>query len=118
MTEDEAKTKWCPFARVDATSETNGMVTGVFGGGNRIILPGNTPVLSPSEARCIGSACMAWRMNEGFHYVPNTALDYPGGLAQLAANMTAAGYTLDDRRMWWSKPHAPSGYCGLAGKPA
>jgi len=48
MTEDEAKTKWCPFARIaDPNAPT---------GGNTYInkIDGVAP-------RCIGSDCMAWR---------------------------------------------------------
>jgi hypothetical protein len=50
MTESEAKTKWCPFARVG--SETSGL-----GAMNRDVRKGVMP-----EALCIGSACMAWRL--------------------------------------------------------
>mgnify|MGYP000181417732 CR=1 FL=1 len=47
MTEDEAKTKWCPHVRVE---------TGHIEG----------PAVNRSDSdwpmgRCIGSACMAWR---------------------------------------------------------
>lgn len=55
MTEDEAKTKWCPFARVSVgieclvapdhravTRDANGIATGI-------------------DQNCIGSICMAWR---------------------------------------------------------
>lgn len=46
MTEEEAKTKWCPFARPVA-----------WGGGNR----GHVSGADIEDAQCIGSACMAWR---------------------------------------------------------
>lgn len=66
MTEDEAKTKWCPFARVvDSARGTDG-----------------------EGARCIGSACMAWRWLTS----PEVVAAYPGSVAD--------------------------GYCGLAGRPA
>lgn len=42
MTEDEAKTKWCPHARVG-------------NGGNRDTIPSATAYF------CRASACMAWR---------------------------------------------------------
>jgi hypothetical protein len=55
MTEDEAKTKWCPFTRV---MNINGQ-----GGGNRWDKSG-APAHSPNNSLCIGSACMAWRWGE------------------------------------------------------
>ena len=50
MTEEEAKTKWCPFSR-----------SGIVGDGvaNR---PQNfTNGAVDDDRSCIGSACMAWR---------------------------------------------------------
>ena len=44
MTEEEAKTKWCPFAR-----------NGGEAGCNRL-----------QSTECLGSACMAWRWSEEF----------------------------------------------------
>ncbi len=48
MTEDEAKAKWCPHARIDST------------GFNRPN-PGPTVDVQGDWAPCVGSACMAWR---------------------------------------------------------
>ena len=61
MTEEEAKTKWCPFVR------------GVFGKNqndsfdlksntvhNRVLLDTGDVGIHPAM-NCIGSACMAWR---------------------------------------------------------
>jgi len=45
MTEDEAKTKWCPMVRVHYL--------------NPIDILKNAR--AEAESRCIGSACMAWR---------------------------------------------------------
>lgn len=45
MTEEEAKARWCPFARV--------------GHGNRMAVH-----LDERDAMCRGSACMAWRWVE------------------------------------------------------
>ena len=46
MTEDEAKTKWCPQAVASHTNPRQG-----FDG-----VPGFTPIFP-----CLGSACMWWR---------------------------------------------------------
>jgi hypothetical protein len=57
-TEEEAKTKWCPFARVAVGFH------GLFAVGNRFSdSMGGTPEVKTAaleRARCLGSACMAW----------------------------------------------------------
>jgi hypothetical protein len=53
MTEEEAKTKWCPFARL--TFSTEG-----FAAGNRF----DDCAWAEKRALCIGSACMAWRWGD------------------------------------------------------
>jgi hypothetical protein len=45
MTEEEAKTKWCPMWRIGQVSD----------------LRGSTAVNNHSAAKCIGSDCMMWR---------------------------------------------------------
>jgi len=52
MTEEEAKTKWCPYARLG--SSTSGL-----GGFNRFISPAREADFDGT--RCVGSACMAFR---------------------------------------------------------
>ena len=49
MTEDEAKTKWCPHARVHKGE-----------GGNRYPMDIDAVGVS-AYTRCIGSGCMMWR---------------------------------------------------------
>lgn len=73
MTEDEAKTKWCPFAR-----HANGS-GGV--GVNRVNWDREYPY-----ANCIASACMAWRWSSApIQVIGNDATgaltreDLPGG---------------------------------------
>jgi hypothetical protein len=88
MTEDEAKTKWCPFVRavvgVDTIAETGGPTltqnTPVF---NRVIMSGNLVPWSPTQSNCIGPTCMAWRCTK--------------------KSKTAKAVS--------------EGYCGLAGRP-
>ena len=49
MTEDEAKTKWCPMVRFDNGPEGLGI--------NRVIDSGSTP---QTQIYCIASECMWW----------------------------------------------------------
>jgi hypothetical protein len=61
ITEAEAKTKWCPFARYAFTD---------VGGVNRWkqSAPENEPhALNPVPCRCIGSECMMWRWDTGVY---------------------------------------------------
>jgi hypothetical protein len=54
-TEEEAKTKWCPFVRFgwgDVRNSAPGINRCGSGDGEM------------SESKCIGSACMAWRWQE------------------------------------------------------
>lgn len=90
MTEDEAKTKWCPYAR--RPSKTNW-----------------------SDRTCIASACMVWRKTDN---APKPALIdarnradwerggwFTDGVLDANGNILMRLVTLDD------------GYCGLAGPP-
>lgn len=57
MIEEEAKTKWCPAARVgvrwmDSQAETLSDLTAIAV---------NRGANATERASCIGSACMAWR---------------------------------------------------------
>ena len=92
MTEDEAKTKWCPFYQV----ATSGGDTSTFETDNRPPeheLREN--VWHPTgkvheQCRCIGSACMAWRWEMEYVTIEGT------------------------NKFELSKVN---GHCGLAGKP-
>lgn len=68
MTEEEAKTKWCPFVRVAA-----GMRDLAY---NRA--PNDSPI---KHTACIGSACMAWRET---HRVTDANVDPRDGYCGLA----------------------------------
>lgn len=56
MTEDEAKTKWCPFVRLKPT-DSDGQAF------NRLLSHASQPRddYEIALAKCVGSACMAWR---------------------------------------------------------
>ena len=68
MTEEEAKGKWCPFARVseyipEREASEDGAVGHVMGF-NRVqgCKPnGEEATIIPGAAQCIGSGCMAWK---------------------------------------------------------
>lgn len=54
-TEEQAKTKWCPFARDYAQ----------VGAGSRPVTVNRTPTgLCESGTMCIATACMAWHWGE------------------------------------------------------
>lgn len=55
MTEEEAKTKWCPFSRVGIEGRSSVAVNRASGDGT------GGPYDVVEETRCIASACMAWR---------------------------------------------------------
>lgn len=65
MTEDEAKTRWCPMVRSLYSSA-------VFGVGLNRGLPNN------SAARCCGSSCMMWRWTLPGYKEASTAQGYCG----------------------------------------
>lgn len=69
MTEDEAKTKWCPFVRFVPESVS------VFAGTTRGIPLTRDEGVEHAGFSCIGSACMAWRRD------PDRALDTKAGWA-------------------------------------
>ena|SRR3569833_914816 len=95
VTEDEAKTKWCPFARravLVRDTETK-QLTGVVASGNRFVRSANNP-------RCIASACMAWRGRQTTEF----------------SSRAEAAFRRDGRRLS-PGPGDMDGYCGLAGAP-
>ena len=97
MTEDEAKKKWCPFARVGSS------VSGL-GSLNRDASPSDDSINGlPRRALCLGSACMAWRWVR----FDRTAFVTPGVWTD-AEGYAAAGPKGDLKRL---------GGCGLAGAP-
>ncbi len=82
MTEDEAKTKWCPMIR--------------FSLGEVAHYSNREEVADASNAksRCIGSACMMWRISH-----------------RMYSKIGADGFPTKDSNEIFE------GYCGLAGKP-
>lgn len=90
MTEDEAKTKWCPFVRVAGAVTTNDPPT-------MIGCAATNRNVNPADVHCIGSACMAWRWSRDAEWQAKAEAEY--------------------RRS--GRIIAPTdGYCGLAGRPS
>lgn len=64
LTEDEAKQRWCPFARVGFGGRFGNaafnrfQITGQTAAG-QVVDEGELKI--PAGAKCLGSACMAWR---------------------------------------------------------
>ena len=105
MTEDEAKTKWCPFVRFNFPPIPNG--DGMERWNNRDSSIGG----GESEASCIGSECMAFRWLYDSDYQVFT--DYNG--SRFEANTVGRLKEAQENNY---KPLVPvEGYCGPAGKP-
>lgn len=61
MTEDEAKTKWCPFARTVTVTDGE-VVPGTSGNRHHY----ESDIVSYDHPNnCIASECMAWRWDAG-----------------------------------------------------
>lgn len=102
MTEDEAKSKWCPAVRLTASGSGEWHV-------NRP--PGSRPD-NREDYMCLGSACMAWRVavkpSRGENAY-NTPEPPPGDDWQPASPSPK-------NMAWWRViPEQHIGYCGLAG---
>ncbi len=113
MTEDEAKTKWCPMTRVVADSHGGAWFNHTLHEAG-VAAAEDRSTAAPKLSRCIGPACMAWRPGPTEALVLNIADNTRDGGGE---RLVAAGYTIDAARHYWRKPLPPSGYCGLAGKP-
>ncbi len=116
LTEDEAKQKWCPFARIGGGQGVDGAAY------NRIEHHGGD--ISHTAAQCIGSACMAWRWEpisrlthrpqerlHGISYGDGTFWNEPERPAFINAE-----WLWDAARGHWyvGKPQGALGACGLA----
>ena len=103
MTEDEAKTKWCPFAR-----DRDGAENRVPYGESDAEPPPEEYIRNEAMAfPCIASACMAWRWAD----VPNPEYDlkrhlFQGGLYPPITPSPPMTIKSDT-----------DGHCGLAGRP-
>ena len=94
ITEEEAKTKWCPFSRVGVGQEGIGINRRNF----------DKPTITEQYC-CIGSQCMAWRWGEPKMIKPEFPLKVVDG--GYGRKTTAVNDPVRVER----------GYCGLASTP-
>jgi hypothetical protein len=113
VTEQDAKTKWCPFARVPLSDAHD------FGATAMAAVNRSDFSDTPEYPRCIGSACMAWRWADSPREFQWTAVgaDGPGeGWEKSGEPEMSSGGSLMSQR--WARPRQNrGGYCGLAGVP-
>ena len=72
MKEEEAKTRWCPFARVpfhNAMLDYETPFATESAAGVNLLAGEDGETVIPKAARCIGSACMAWRWRTALRLV-------------------------------------------------
>lgn len=98
MTEEEAKTKWCPFVQ-----ESKGI-----GSWNR---PRAAESDTAARYNCIGSDCMAWQWEP---MVEISKDDYEAGILINKHPLADVRYVGSDG---YRRVEIPTGFCGLAGKP-
>lgn len=140
MTETEAKTKWCPFARLVLANDASKVELNQTAF-NRVCKNDGTPLSAPVQ--CIASACMAWRWIESEHEYAVTdseqieSPDRPGWIIgnhlvrpsgegwEPVEQYPTFGNEKDRqfkdcdgwRRVAWQRPINKRGHCGLAGSP-
>lgn len=98
MTEEEARTKWCPFSRPELPRADD---CGYQAGNRAFVEPGGDQ--TTERTRCLGSACMAWR-------------------AHTKSWNATVGRWVEPERAYLSSDiieqrPTDEGHCGLAGKP-
>lgn len=115
LTEEEAKTKWCPHVRITAGDDPSG--SGAQWHTNR---PSVADVDQKGFDLCSASDCMAWRW--GGHQTEERRIDSNAYDERDAARAEGWRYvcSYDDgrclfRRALSEKPKV--GYCGAFGKP-
>lgn len=102
MTEEEAKTKWCPFARVQTVlyDKTRGpeAIIGAGGGHNRTPSETREAIKAPLASFCVGSGCAVWRLEPDTRETVTVVIEPDGNFHE-------------------KNPIERSGHCGLAGTP-
>ena len=112
MTEDEAKTKWCPFTRV---ADVNGK-----GCANRF--DGSSEAEAPIGSLCFGAACMAWQFDQTEYEMgtplPLGTVPADPGWEEAGETWCAGGeYGSGQNRMRWRRALPRTGYCRAFDRP-
>lgn len=104
FTEEEARERWCPFARCER-SDTRG---GSFNRDRDAIWP------LPRGAMCLGSACMAWR-SEYWHDTREKELWHIARNERVNGGITGE---VEWRLVNPDEPPPPkTGFCGMVHQP-
>lgn len=108
MTEEEARTKWCPFAKsrvVECVNSDGDTETSCIQKGGKLTVS------------CIGSACMAWRWDQSRIGRNDAGLTKIEAIREYRAEHRSDLQTAKEAvERAWSEPKTV-GYCGLAGEP-
>ncbi len=119
MTEEEAKTKWCPFSRsIAVLGSADGDVMPVAGAypHNRIHPPREKePIWHDTAHACVASECMAWRWHEAKRTEAFVAAVQVHMKRQTRPNYQAAMQEVFAER--GDTFQRSEGFCGLAGQP-
>lgn len=102
ITEDAARTKWCPFSRTMISIKDDDGETVGYNVANR----GTIKDTVMKNSRCLGSSCIAWRWADERNpdWKPSTGMMWPD-----------TRHPDDILKPW--RPSKTHGYCGLAGRP-
>ena len=117
LTEEEAKTKWCPMAReimADPSTLANVAISGVAF--NRIFdLEGEC-----ITTKCIASGCAMWWWGASSYEYCETKWRSGSGNMIVATKPEGDGWEMMDgygNPRWRRLIVGPRGFCGLSGKP-
>lgn len=112
MTEDEAREKWCPFARVAVTEHSD--MHASIASANRLPGTGGSAVDDPDlewpSPRCIASDCMAWRKKLAVKWTDRNKGE-PDPDPEIWGLING-----DEGICEWRSYEPIQGYCGLAGQ--
>lgn len=121
MTEDEAKTKWCPHARDDGSNRFRFATAAEM---REDGLSADYPAEMAASYPCIASACMAWRVippasleRAKLHAEASEWIPAIKALREVCRELTLlqAKEIVQGNRPWPTDDW--HGYCGLAGAP-